>query len=152
MHAQTEEGWLPGLKTDLIQLCRERPSLYFLCVCPYVCVYACLVFIGWQAILERGVQHEDKWDRIKRVPARPHRLDSASWKKGLRELLLMKKVAPSQTLVAPTFCALIASRRHSPRLECTHVYSFRYTHRHTLTHTQNNTQLYRRVSPRTHNL
>lgn len=140
MHAQTEEGWLPGLKTDLIQLCRERPCLYFVCVCTYVCVYACLVFMGWQASLEQGVQHGDKWDRIERVPARPYKLDPASWKKGPRELLLIKEVAPSRTLVARIFCALIASRRHSPRLECKHdqVYSFTsaHTHTHAYPHTE----------------
>lgn len=43
MHAPTEGCWLPGLKTDLMQLCRERPRLYFVCVCTYVC--ACLLGI-----------------------------------------------------------------------------------------------------------
>lgn len=60
---------------------RETQLVFLVCMFVCVCVYACLVFIEWQAILEQGVQHEDKWDRIKRVPARQHRLDSASWKK-----------------------------------------------------------------------
>lgn len=43
MHAQTEEGWLPGSKTDLIQLCRETQLVFR--VCMYVCVCVCLLGI-----------------------------------------------------------------------------------------------------------
>lgn len=102
-----------------------------------MCVHACLVFMGWQAILEQGVQHGDKWDRIERVPARPYKLDPASWKKGPREMLLIKEVPPtpsSRTLVAPIFSALIASRRHSPSPECKHDQLSLLSHLHT--HTQ----------------
>lgn len=107
MRAQTEGCWLPGLKIDLIQLCRLRLGLYFVCVCMNVCVYACLVFMGWQADPQKRAQHMNKWDRIERVPARPYKLDPASWNKEPRELVLEKEVAPSQTVVAPIFFAVI---------------------------------------------
>lgn len=62
---------MPGLKTDLIKICGERDQACISCV--RTC--ACLVFIGWQASPEQGTQqHEDKWYRIERVPARPYNL------------------------------------------------------------------------------
>lgn len=86
---------MPGLKTDLIQLCRERTQLVFrVCMYACVCVYACLVFMGWQASLEQGAQHGDKLDRIERVPARPYKLDPASWKKRTKRIVAGKGGGP----------------------------------------------------------
>lgn len=103
----TEPAWLHQTltsnthpKTDCIHVCMcrqrrvgcqawiltkynyaERDPACIWCVYVRMCVYACLVFMGWQASLEQGAQHGDKWDRIERVPARPYKLDPASWKK-----------------------------------------------------------------------
>lgn len=137
MHVQTDERWLPGLKTDLIQLCRERPSLYFVCVC--VCMYACLVFMVWQAIVEQGVQHGDKWDRIERVPARPYKLDAAIWKKKRAKRIVADK-GGSPTIGhwwLPFFLCSHCSMQADAQTRVqtwSHTYSFPYVHTHLPAH------------------
>lgn len=130
-----------------MQLCRDGPSSYFVCVSTYVCVYACLVFMGWQESPEQGAQHGEKWARIERVPARPYKLDQPAGKKAPRQLLLEMEVAPSQMLVAPIFCALITLRPGSSTAANNYVYS------HTLCkQSRYNQQFYCHVLHRTHGL
>lgn len=145
MYTHADRGGLVPRLKDWPKTTMQRGTQLVFHVCMCVCVaHTCLVFMGWQAIPEQGVQHVDKWDKIERVPARAYKLDPASWKKkGARRIDAHKGDGPQSDTGGSLFlcsqCFTQASTRarvqtRSPKLtnwlRCTdtHTLAYRITH------------------------